>query len=63
MGLHKPRRGEDRRSSTLSIVSKIPIVFASIMFAPKILASIPELADYYKKILPGSGSLPATLPW
>ncbi len=32
----------------ISIVSKIPIVFARVMFAPKILADIPELAEYYK---------------
>ncbi len=35
----------------LSIVSKIPHIFVSVAFAPKILASIPELADYYKKDL------------
>ena len=34
-----------------SIVSKIPIIFAAVMFAPNILASIPELVDYYKKDL------------
>jgi len=43
--------GGPERIYDLSIVSKIPIVFASIMFAPKILAPIPELADYYRKDL------------
>ena len=33
----------------ISIVSKIPIAFARVMFAPKILATVYELADYYKK--------------
>ena len=31
----------------ISIVSKIPIVFIRVMFAPKILAGIPELVEYY----------------
>ncbi|PKL65105.1 MAG: hypothetical protein CVV32_06050 [Methanomicrobiales archaeon HGW-Methanomicrobiales-3] len=43
--------GGPERIYDISIVSKIPIVFASIMFAPKILASIPELAEYYKNDL------------
>ncbi len=33
----------------ISIISKIPIAFARIMFAPKILATIQELAEYYEK--------------
>jgi hypothetical protein len=33
----------------ISIVSKIPIAFARVMFAPKILATILELAEYYEK--------------
>ncbi|OPY35343.1 MAG: hypothetical protein A4E35_02406 [Methanoregula sp. PtaU1.Bin051] len=32
----------------IAIVSKIPLVFARVMFAPKILADILELAEYYK---------------
>ena len=40
--------GGPERIYDISIISKIPHVFASIMFAPKILASIPELAEYYR---------------
>lgn len=50
-GLIQLAMGGPERIYDLSIVSKIPIVFTSIMFAPKILASIPELAEYYKKDL------------
>ena len=50
-GLIQLAMGGPERIYDLSIVSKIPIVFASIMFAPKILAPIPELADYYRKDL------------
>ena len=32
----------------ITIVSKIPFAFIRVMFAPKILAGIPELAEYYK---------------
>ena len=46
-GLIQLAMGGPERIYDLSIVSKIPIIFASIMFAPKILASIPELAEYY----------------
>ncbi|MDO9324755.1 MAG: hypothetical protein Q7T80_07325 [Methanoregula sp.] len=47
-GLIQLATGGPERIYDLSIVSKIPIVFASIMFAPKILASIPELTEYYQ---------------
>ena len=47
-GLIQVAIGGTERIYDLSIVSKIPIVFASVMFAPKILAGIPELADYYR---------------
>jgi len=50
-GLIQMAMGGPERINDLSIVSKIPIVFASIMFAPKILASIPELVEYYRKDL------------
>jgi hypothetical protein len=50
-GLIQLASGGPERIYDLSIVSKIPIVFASIMFAPKILASVPELAEYYRKEL------------
>jgi hypothetical protein len=33
----------------ISIISKIPVTFARVMFAPKILATVHELADYYRK--------------
>lgn len=46
MGMGGPERIYD-----ISIVSKIPITFVSVMFAPKILATIPELVDYYRKDL------------
>jgi len=46
-GLIQLAMGGPERIYDLSIVSKIPIVFATIMFAPKILAPIPELTEYY----------------
>jgi hypothetical protein len=46
-GLISLAMGGPERIYDLSIVSKIPIVFATIMFAPKILATVPELAEYY----------------
>ena len=46
-GLIQLAMGGPERIFDIAIISKIPIVFASIMFAPKILASIPELAEYY----------------
>ena len=33
----------------IAIISKVPVSFARIMFAPAILAGMPELADYFKK--------------
>jgi hypothetical protein len=50
-GLIQLAMGGPERIYDISIVSKIPIVFATVMFAPKILASIPELVDYYRKDL------------
>lgn len=47
-GIIQLAMGGPERIYDLSIVSKIPHVFASIMFAPKILAPVPELADYYR---------------
>lgn len=32
----------------IAIISKIPVAFARVMFAPKILAEITELAEYYQ---------------
>jgi hypothetical protein len=50
-GLIQMATGRPERIFDIAIVSKIPITFASIMFAPNILASIPELVEYYKKDL------------
>jgi hypothetical protein len=33
----------------IAIISKIPVTFSRVMFAPAILATIQDLADYYKK--------------
>jgi hypothetical protein len=33
----------------IAIVSKIPVTFSRVMFAPAILATVYELADYYRK--------------
>jgi len=41
--------GGPERIFDLAIVSKIPVAFVSIMFAPKILAAIPGLIGYYGK--------------
>lgn len=46
-GLIQLAMGGPERIYDLSIVSKIPVVFATIMFAPKILAPVPELVEYY----------------
>jgi len=43
--------GGPERIFDIAIVSKIPHIFVGVAFALKILASIPELADYYKKDL------------
>ena len=37
----------------IAIISKVPVSFARIMFAPAILAGMPELADYFKKEITG----------
>ena len=50
-GLIQMAMGGPERIFDIAIVSKIPIVFASIMFAPKILAPVPELAEYYRNDL------------
>ena len=50
-GLIQMAMGGPERIYDISIVSKIPITFASVMFAPKILATIPELVEYYEKDL------------
>ena len=50
-GLIQLATGGPERIYDISIVSKIPIVFVSVMFAPQILAPVPELVDYYKNDL------------
>ena len=50
-GLIQMAMGGPERIFDIAIVSKIPIVFARIRFAPKILASVPELIEYYKNDL------------
>jgi hypothetical protein len=50
-GIIQMAMGGPERVFDIAIVSKIPITFIGIMFAPKILASIPELVEYYKNDL------------
>jgi hypothetical protein len=50
-GLIQMAMGGPERIFDSAIVSKIPVTFACVMFAPKILAGIPELVEYYKKDL------------
>ncbi len=50
-GIIQMAAGGSERIYDISIVSKIPIVFTTVMFAPKILASIPELVEYYNRDL------------
>jgi hypothetical protein len=50
-GLIQMAMGGPERIYDISIISKIPIIFASVAFAPKILASVPELVEYYRKDL------------
>jgi len=37
----------------IAIISKVPVTFARVMFAPAILAGIPELTAYFKKEITG----------
>lgn len=48
-GLIQIAMGGPERIFDIAIVSKIPVTFASIMFAPRILAPVPELVEYYEK--------------
>lgn len=50
-GLIQLAAGGPERIFDIAIVSKIPVTFAGIMFAPRILASVVELAEYYKNDL------------
>jgi hypothetical protein len=50
-GLIQMATGGPERIFDIAIVSKVPVVFASVMFAPKILASVPELIGYYQNDL------------
>ena len=50
-GIIQMAAGGPERIFDIAIVSKIPVTFASVMFAPKILATIPELVEYYQQDL------------
>jgi hypothetical protein len=50
-GIAQPAMGGPERIFDIAIVSKIPVTFARVMYAPKILAGIPELVEFYKKDL------------
>lgn len=50
-GIVQLASGGPERVFDLAIVSKIPLTFVSVMFAPKILAPLPELIEYYGKDL------------
>ena len=43
------RQADRERIFDIAIISKIPVTFSRVMFAPEILATIQDLADYYKK--------------
>ena len=42
----------------ISIISKIPVTFARVMFAPQIMAAITEIAEDFRDEITKSGSLP-----
>jgi len=44
MALSGPERIFD-----IAIISKVPVTFTRVMFAPEILATIQQLADYFKE--------------
>ena len=46
-GIMQMATGGTERIYDISIVSKIPIAFVSVMFGPRILATIPDLAEEY----------------
>jgi hypothetical protein len=41
--------GGPERVFDIAIVSKVPVAFTRVMFAPEILATVHELEDYYRK--------------
>jgi len=45
--------GGPERVFDIAIISKVPVTFARVMFAPAILAGIPELTNYFKKEITG----------
>jgi len=45
--------GGPERVFDTAIISKVPVTFARVMFAPAILEGIPELTDYFKKEITG----------
>jgi len=48
-GITQLALGGPERVFDIAIISKLPVTFARIMFAPAILAGIPELTDYFKE--------------
>jgi len=48
-GIARMAMSGPERIFDIAIIPKIPVTFSRVMFAPEILASIQELADYYKK--------------
>ena len=48
-GLIQMALGGPERIFDIAIISKIPVTFSRVMFAPAILATVYELADYYRK--------------
>jgi hypothetical protein len=48
-GIIQMALGGPERVFDIAIISKVPVTFARVMFAPEILASIQQLADYFKE--------------
>ena len=52
-GIVQMALGGPERVFDIAIISKVPVTFARVMFAPAILAGIPDLADYFKMEITG----------
>jgi hypothetical protein len=48
-GIVQLAQGGPERVFDIAIVSKVPVAFARVMFAPEILATIQQLADEFKE--------------
>jgi hypothetical protein len=48
-GIIQMAQSEPERVFDIAIISKVPVTFARIMFAPSILATIQKLADDFKE--------------